>query len=185
MSNNIFLEESNRRSIFSIQSLLSSSRDVNYQDSEGWSLLFELVKSHQNHNLKIALTLNANVNLRDKKGRNALYWAIESKNMEAIRILLEASIDIYVTPTLSAIHYAIYKDDVKSLKTLKNCKMDINFFDEINATPLIYAVLYNKIHCMNYLLHNNADINQQDVLGNSALSLAKDLKIQTFLSKIK
>lgn len=185
MSNNIFHEEGLLTNSFSLKKLFSSSRDVDYQNSEGWTLLFELISKNENENLKTTISLNANINIRDKKGKNALYWAIFYKNTEAIKILLNANIDLYVTPTLSAIHFAIYKDDVKSLKALKNSGMDINYFDDINATPLIYAVLYNKIHCINYLLNNGANINQTDVLGNSALSLAKDLKINSFLSKFK
>lgn len=182
MSNNIFLEEFSS-SNFSLKKLLTSSRDINYQNSQGWSLLFELVSTNQNENLKSALILNADINLRDKQGRNALYWAIFYKNREAIKILINANINIYVTPTLSAIHFAVYKDDVKSLKALKNSGININYFDDINATPLIYAVLYNKTHCINYLLNNGADVKQADVLGNSALSLAQDLKIESLLCK--
>ncbi|RXK01092.1 hypothetical protein CRU98_01170 [Arcobacter sp. CECT 8986] len=182
MSRNIFINDSSFSEFFSFRNLMFSNHDVNYQDERGWCVLFESVAL--NENIEAIISLNADINIRDNKGRNALYWAIYYKNVDAVKLLIKNGINLYVTPTLFAVHFAVYNDDVKMLKCLKSCGLDIiNFLDEINATAFIYAVLYNKIHSINYLLKNGADINQPDVLGNSAYSLAKDLKLVSLLEK--
>ncbi|AXX92667.1 hypothetical protein CPU12_02245 [Malaciobacter molluscorum LMG 25693] len=182
MSRNIFIYDENFSEYFSFKKPIFHNQDINYQDEKGWCVLFESIAL--NKNIEVIISLNADINIRDNKGRNALYWAIYYKNIDAVKLLINKGINLYVTPTLYAVHYAVYNDDVKMLKCLKSCGVDIiNFLDEINATAFIYAVLYNKIHSIDYLLKNGADINQPDVLGNSAYSLAKDLKIDNILKK--
>ncbi|AXH15323.1 ankyrin repeat domain-containing protein [Malaciobacter mytili] len=181
MSTNFFIENKSLNKSFSLKKLLFSGLDINYQDKDGWCVLFESIA--YNENINSLISLGVNINIRDKKGRNALYWAIKFKNHEAVRLLIKNYINTYVTPTLSAVHFAIYNDDVKMLKTLKNCGLDLNFLDEINATGLIYAVLYNKLHCIDYLLKNGANIYENDTLGNSAYSLANELQIKSVITK--
>lgn len=134
---------------------------------EKWNTIFELIQENQ-----------LDINYRDKNGRNALFWAIHTINTDAIKKLLELGIDLNVTNNLSALNYAVYKDSVKVIKCLKNCGLDLNETDDVNSTPIIYAVLYNKLNSINYLINNDADIFHEDFLGNSAFSLAHDLKIK-------
>ncbi len=184
MSTNFFIENKSLNENFSLKKLLFNGLDINYQNKDGWCALFEAVAYHGN--IDEILSLGANINIRDKKGRNSLYWAIKFKNYEVVKLLIKNySINIYVTPTLSAVHFAIYNDDVKMLKTLKNCGLDLNLLDEINATGLIYAVLYNKLHCIDYLLKNGANIYDSDNLGNSAYSLANELQIKSVIARFK
>ncbi|AXH10022.1 hypothetical protein CP960_00340 [Malaciobacter halophilus] len=181
MSTNIFIDDNLVNRSFSLKKLLFSGLDINYQDKQGWCVLFEAII--YNENIESIISLNDDINIRDKKGRNALYWAIKYKNFDAVKLLISKGIDLYVTPTLYAVHFAVYNDDVKMLKCLKNLNIDINYLDEINATALIYAVLYNKAHCVDYLIKNGANINQVDVLGNSAYTLAYELQMQNLLKK--
>lgn len=126
-----------------------------------------------------------NLNQRDSKGRNALFWAIYHKQYTSIKKLINLGINTNVTHSLSAINYAIYKDDVKMIKCLKSCGLDINEQDDVQSTPLIYAVLYNKLQSIDYLINNGACLIHEDLLGNSALSLAYDLKIEYLKNKFK
>ncbi|RYA23946.1 ankyrin repeat domain-containing protein [Malaciobacter halophilus] len=181
MSTNIFIDDKLTNKNLSLKKLIFSGLDINHQDSQGWCILFETIV--YNENIEAVLSLNPDIDLRDKKGRNALYWAIKYKNFKAVKLLISKGIDMYVTPTLYAVHFAVYNDDVKMLKCLKNCDVDINYLDEINATALIYAVLYNKVHCVNYLINNNANIYQVDILGNSAYTLAYELQMKNLIKK--
>lgn len=133
---------------------------------------------YQNDNLLNKLSENSDINKRDKKGRNALFWAMHNKDYKLISFLIKKGIDTKVIDGLSAMHYAIYKDDVKLIRYLKTAGLDINELDIMESTPLIYAVLYNKLRSINYLVNNGAEVLYQDSLGNSAFSLAKELKIQ-------
>lgn len=142
-------------------------------------------KFFKNINLYSKYLEREDLNKRDEKGRNGLFWAIYHKDYELIKFLISQGIDTNVSNNLSAMNYAVYKDDVKLIKCLKNCGLDINVIDLIGSTPLIYAVLFNKIKSINYLINNGACINHCDLLGNSAYSLAYDLRITYLINKFK
>lgn len=139
-----------------------------------WELFFELINS------KVI-----DLNFRDDRGRNALFWAMHKKNLPVIKKLIELKIDTTVSTGLSAMNYAVYKDNVKIIKTLRSCGLDINEGDEVNTTPLSYAVLYNKINSINYLLESGADIHHEDFFGNSPLSLVYDLRLRYLIEKFE
>ncbi|MBU0925646.1 ankyrin repeat domain-containing protein [bacterium] len=126
------------------------------------------------------------INIKDDRGRNSLFWAIHKNKIDVIKKLISFNINTKeVSPNLSAMNYAVYQDNVKVIKCLKNCGLEINEIDDINSTPLIYAVLYNKLNSINYLVENGADINHEDFLGNSAFSLAHNLKIKFLIEKFE
>ena len=126
------------------------------------------------------------INIKDDRGRNSLFWAIHKNKIDVIKKLISFNINTKeVSPNLSAMNYAVYQDNVKVIKCLKNCGIEINEIDDINSTPLIYAVLYNKLNSINYLIENGADINHEDFLGNSAFSLAHNLKIKFLIEKFE
>ncbi len=125
------------------------------------------------------------INIRDKEGNNLLYWAMFNKDYAMMKKLIENNISLEVTHSLSAMNYAVYKNDIKLIKCLKNCGVSINHSDDVHSTPLIYAVLYNKIQSVDYLVNNGASLLHEDSLGNSALSLAYDLKIQYLINKFE
>ena len=111
------------------------------------------------------------INAKDFRGRNALYWAINKNKIDIIKKLVELKISTEVSPNLSAMNYAVYKDNIKVIKCLKNSGLNIDEIDDINSTPLIYAILYNKQNSIKYLIQNGAKIEHEDFLGNSAKSL--------------
>ena len=111
------------------------------------------------------------INAKDFRGRNALYWAINKNKIDIIKKLVELKISTEVSPNLSAMNYAVYKDNIKVIKCLKNSGLNIDEIDDINSTPLIYAILYNKQNSIKYLIQNGANLNHEDFLGNSAKSL--------------
>ena len=141
---------------------------------EKWEILLVMFK------LKIL-----DINARDYRGRNALYWAINKNKIEIIKKLISLNISTEVSPNLSALNYAVYLDNTKVLRCLKNCGLDINEFDDINSTALIYAILYNKQNSINFLVQNGANIEHEDFLGNSALNLSCNSSINILLKEIK
>jgi len=126
------------------------------------------------------------INIKDERGRNSLFWAIHKNKINIIKKLISLNIDTNeVSPNLSAVNYAVCQDNVKAIKCLKDCGLYLDEIDDINSTPLIYAVLYNKFNSINYLIENGANLNHEDFLGNSALSLAHNLKIQVLIDRFK
>jgi len=133
---------------------------INLIQSNSWDILIKM------------FSLNIlDVNSRDCKGRNALYWAILQNNIYVIKALINLRINLYVSPNLSAMNFAVYLDNVKVLKCLKSCGLDIDMIDEINSTPLIYALLYKKQNSVNFLISNGANLEHEDFMGNCAKNL--------------
>ena len=105
------------------------------------------------------------INIKDDRGRNSLFWAIHKNKTDIIKKLISLNINTKeVSPNLSAMNYAVYQDNVKVIKCLRNCGLNLNEIDDINSTPLIYAVLYNKLNSINYLIENGANLNHEDFL---------------------
>ena len=126
------------------------------------------------------------INIKDDRGRNSLFWAIHKNKTDIIKKLISLNINTKeVSPNLSAMNYAVYQDNVKVIKCLRNCGLNLNEIDDINSTPLIYAVLYNKLNSINYLIENGANLSHEDFLGNSAFSLVHDLKIKFLIEKFR
>lgn len=175
MSNNIILNKD-------LSNLLNSK--LLKKEIEEYEF-FQSVISNNTNQINKFLENDLNINIRDEKGRNALFWAIHNKNFPLIRKLISLNINTNVRDNLSAINYAVYKNDVKLIKCLTSCGVDINEFDNVDSTPLIYAVLYNKIQSIDFLVKNGACIIHEDMLGNSALSLAYNLKIKYLIEKFE
>lgn len=167
MSNNIFLNNN-------LDEQLLNKIFFTLINEDKWDTLFEILS------LEVI-----DVNTKDFRGRNALFWAINKGNIVAIEKLMQLNISTEVSPNLSAINYAVYKDNVKIIKCLRNCGVNINEIDDVNSTPIIYAVLYNKLNSINYLIENGANLLHEDFLGNSALNLAHNLKIEYLIQKFE
>lgn len=129
-------------------------------NGDKWEMLLEMFR------LQIL-----DINAKDFRGRNALYWAINKNKIDTIKRLIELKISTEVSPNLSAMNYAVYKDNIKVIKCLKNSGLNIDEIDDINSTPLIYAILYNKQNSIKYLIQNGANTEHEDFLGNSAKKL--------------
>ncbi len=155
MSNNIFLEKDFNKIV--VANIFSS-----LINSEKWSMLLEMFKSNI-----------LDINSKDINGRNALYWAINKNKTELIKELISLGINTEISPNLSAINYAIYLDNIKILKCLKNCGLNIDEIDDVNSTPLIYAILYKKQNSIKYLIENGANLEHEDFLGNTPAQLLK------------
>lgn len=155
MSNNIFLEKDFNKIV--VANIFSS-----LIESEKWDMLLEMFKSNI-----------LEINSKDINGRNALYWAINKNKTELIKELISLGINTEISPNLSAINYAIYLDNIKILKCLKNCGLNIDEIDDVNSTPLIYAILYKKQNSIKYLIENGANLEHEDFLGNTPAQLLK------------
>ena len=108
MSNNIFLNNN-------IEEQLLNKIFFTLINEDKWDTLFEVLS------LKVI-----DVNTKDFRGRNALFWAINKGNISSIEKLMRLNISTEVSPNLSAINYAVYKDNVKVIKCLRNCGVNLN-----------------------------------------------------------
>ncbi|MGJ0319579.1 ankyrin repeat domain-containing protein [Aliarcobacter cryaerophilus] len=138
---------------------LSSSSDI----------FDNLIKKNEWETLIRLFSLNIlDINHRDCKGRNILYFAILNKKYEYIKILFDLRVSSRVNFSLNAINFAVCLDDIKSLEILLKCGLSVDTLDEIGTSPLIYAILYNKKKSAEFLIKSGADLELEDFMGNCA-----------------
>lgn len=63
--------------------------DINYCDAKGKSSLMYACENANKEVFNDLLRQNANIRAKDKRGRNLLYCAIESADLEFFKVLLE------------------------------------------------------------------------------------------------
>jgi len=179
--NRLLVKNVNNEKLFN--QLLLNGADINAQNDKGWCVLFELILLKSNIRLSKYIEDSIDINVRDKKGRNALFWAIYFNNHEAVKILISNGINTYVNKEedLSALHYCIYKDNKNLLDIFLNSNLNKNHKSE----ALIFAVLYKNLELIEYLLKKGANIIYKDNRGNSAQSLANELKIERIINKLE
>jgi ankyrin repeat protein len=102
----------------------------------------------EEHNaVRILLEKGADPNRRDSEGRNALMvMSLEKRSENVVELIAE---------------------------TLINAGCDINAADNDGRTPLIYAVIYQRLAAVKMLLKRDTNINAKDHDGLSALDWAK------------
>ena len=106
---------------------------------------------------------HTNISAKDEKGRNALFFAIETKNSENTKLLIESGIPLMVAPDKHALFHAIFCNDFEAVKLLIELGIDANIRDNEYKTPLMCAVYYNRVEICNYLLNHGADLFKMEV----------------------
>ena len=134
------------KDIITVKQLILNGADVNYQSSDGWCLLFELVSLGLSKHLIQLKQYGLDIDVRDFKGRNALFWAIYHENVDVLESLIHLgyNLDLNVTAKLPALHYAVYKNNSKIVNTLLSHSYDLNRKDMYEQTALDYAYYYNR-----------------------------------------
>jgi ankyrin repeat protein len=122
------------------------------------------------------------LNILDNKGLAPLHLAIKKKNYYALNKLINhPNINVNIVNNIgeTALHIACNYEDITSVKILLTKKnnnhnsIQLDIFDnQFQITPLMYVVTLNNKEITNLLVDNNANVNIQDAVGNTALHLA-------------
>lgn len=145
------------------------------------SFVIEMIKD--DITIKPIRLKHEDINIRDQSGKNALYYAIESKNRKNIRILIQKNnISLYVTPQKNALFHAIECNNFWCVRYLiEEEKVDVNLKDQEDKTPLMYAVFYGRLKILKYLLRKGANIFQK----SQNLNIPIDFALRTDVEKIQ
>lgn len=134
------------------------------------SLVMDMIKSDvtiQPLNLQ-----HTDIAAKDEKGRNALFFSIETKNIENTKLLVDSGVPLMVAQDKHALFHAIYCDDFKSVKFLIEKGIDANIRDREYKTPLMCAAYYSRLEIFNYLLNHGADMFRMDIRYDMAIDFA-------------
>lgn len=117
------------------------------------------------------------IDAQDNIGSTALHEAVQSTEVDSIRLLLEhgARVDIKDSLGWTPLHYAVATNNRRVLEVLDThsaTRWDVLTTDDERETPLHIAARSDKKFCVEFLLEKNVDIHTPDKNGYTALEVA-------------
>ena len=159
---------------------------MNSQDDDGCTPLMYLARNGCSDCIEALLNVGngVNVNATSNDSSSAIIFASLYGNVEALKVLCEegGNANIKTIKNGSALHCSVFASKSSVVKyLLDNTDIDIQDKDNSDTSPLMYAVLYNRIECLKLLI--DAGANQNDERdGLSALVYAARRNFQTIIS---
>jgi ankyrin repeat protein len=145
-------------------------RDKNYNVPIHYAIKFNNLDA-----TKLLLEYGANLNVTDKNQYNSLHLAVYGRSYELCKLILDHNIDINhrCNTGETALHIACNLELYEIVNLLiekKKGVININIQDFGHEfTALHYSINLNNKKITKILIENSADINLQDVFGNTAL----------------
>lgn len=159
------------------ETLIDKGADVNMASSKG---LTPLQRAVQHNNVVIAKKLiaaGANMNVMNSKGRPILFVAIFEERTDIVLLLIDAGADIHIKSSSSdmensALHYAVWKNNITVTKKLIDAGADINYARNDGYTPLILASIGGSYESAKLLIDAGASLNSRTIDSADALYVA-------------
>lgn len=124
--------------------------------------------------VKMLLDHGADPSITNRRGKTALYDAIDSNRTDIVVEFLRRDGDLSKIPFMSdLICHAAFDGNMKILAILTHYGLDIHapLGDDCD-TPLIAAVLGGCYFTVEWLIQHGVRVNEQDEMGNSAIHYA-------------
>ena len=124
-----------------------------------------------------------NPSLRDWMGQTPLHWACGNRDVDRVRILIEAGADVDARATalvgfvrrhgVTPLHMAASQGNTDTALALIEAGAVVNAQDYEGQSPLHYAVSWHNVEGVRLFLVKGANANLMDRFGNTALDLAE------------
>lgn len=143
--------------------LISAGADVNRKDVAGMTPIMLAIKNDLPLLTKALLEAKANLNITDNQGNTALLFAIDQTNIDMVRLLLASGANTELKSNIS----------IQAGETKKS----------LTVTPLICAILKEKIEIVKLLIESKVRINYRDkeFAPLHAALLVKNIEIMKLL----
>ncbi len=133
-----------------VEILLEQGADVNMNRvGESWTPLLHATMAGHAPVVKALLENGAKVDVGDDSGVTPLCYAIQDKNEESVRMLIEAGADVnklvYKKLELTALSWAVWFGNAGIVQILIEAGANINHKDDSGWTPLYYAIDANDV----------------------------------------
>ena len=183
------------RSSGCVEELIKNNADVNFINRRGHAPLHLAAKGHA-ENMKILIKHAANVNQKDNSGDTPLHFACIHGSYECVDILIKNNVNVNVKSHVGVtpLHFAAENGHVEIVELLieAGASLSINEKDNQGRTTLhwtasaqcVKSKLLNKYTCMDLLIKNNANVNEEDNTGLTPLDFAL-LNEQTESNQLK
>lgn len=145
---------------------------INYRDKNNRiPLHYAIIKKNMTA-IDLLLEYETNVNLFDKDKYNALFYAVKSRSLEICKKIINfiSNINAKSLTGENCLHLACNFQLYEISQLLIDNKIKINIHDyKTESTPLHYCVLLNNVKLTKLLINSGANINLQDIYGNTIL----------------
>lgn len=164
-----------------LSALLKQGINLETAKYNGYKPLVFSIKQHCNAFAKYLIEQGANIEQTDDYFWNPLRAAALVGNKEMLKFLIKNGADVNAQNIFgwNALHNAIRPYDLKKDDDLDNVKLLVENGANVNITadsktPLMLSVSRGNNEILNFLIDNGADVNAQDVNGDTALHNACD-----------
>jgi ankyrin repeat protein len=145
--------------------------------------LVQAIKKGNNDAIQDLINKEADVDSGEGKQR-PLYTAIESKNLDAVTLLIEAGAKTYhnADDEPSFLHAAVNEEAflIAEILLAKNTPVNVMFDGQ---TPLHWAVMKGSLRMVELLLANGADATIKDATGKTPIDYALHDKIEALVKE--
>jgi ankyrin repeat protein len=147
--------------------------DINYKDQKGDTFLMKCIKVSKNKSIQWLIKHNADVTLQNRNNKSALYFAIEKRNIEVVKLLLATN------------NIDLEKRDLEGRTLLQNIVVDghnhmakfliqegakLTNVDNKNRNIIYDALSYGDKSFIQYILDlKKINLNYLDEAGNSIM----------------
>merc|ERR1719401_1009098 len=170
--------------------LIKNKANVNFKDTSGFTALY-LAAGAENAETAVAFLLanGADVSIANDSGYTALHNACGSGESGAIKVLLEAKVNLCAMSKNGAapIHAAVINDQPNSLQTLKELSANLDQPAFGGNTAVHEAVMLNNPEMIQKLFDLGANINIESGPENgfaTPLKMAEERKKKKALKKL-
>ena len=156
-----------------LRHLLSASADAKIVDSRGRTALLVAAQADNVGALTELLKGNGNtaVDAPDDNGRTAAHWAVYHQNMDAIRLLVAAAVNVDVRDSrgFSPLMLAAQQGNSDIIEILVNNGARVDLESCENETALLMAAANKNFACVRHLVDHGADVNASNDRRQTAL----------------
>ncbi|XP_060069133.1 ankycorbin-like [Ylistrum balloti] len=153
-------------------------KTTNSNNGSSWSLtsvspLLQRQKQMSGSTASLPSEDKVDIATRDKKGRNALFYAARNGDVQLARKYLESGGDVNRADNfgVSPLHEATERSKIDIIELLVQSDCNLNVKNILGQTPLMRAVLYDDLEVVKILHKAGADLDERDCTGKTALMI--------------
>ena len=185
LKNNAYQEDDQKTSPALL--FCESLSDINIQNSNGWTPIYQSIISNNLEALYELLKLGANPDIPNNLGETPLYLSVDNNNYDALIILLQynANCNIAKNNGNTPLHLATKKNQTNFMSALLRNNADPNIVNKLYSQSSMHLAVINKVE-ENILVEFNmskADIyNIKDKYDKSPFDYAKDVGDKDYIN---
>jgi ankyrin repeat protein len=158
-----------QKTIDFITKIVEEGKDVNAQNSRGWTALVTAIDNNLVDTCQLLITHGADVNLMTYYHWSPLMYAIRSNNFEIVQLLVEngAELNAFNDAGQTPLAMAVQRKQRKTVKFLMEQGADTTVLDARGKTIFDYVAVNNDVGTLKLIVDQGADINMVNHEGKT------------------